>query len=91
MWWKSKRSERDYLPRYRFKIEEEGAISAGWWREHRPCKVRDVSSGGAGVELEFEEPLPRIMTLFLPAERMSARVRKVWQKGRRVGFQFLDE
>jgi hypothetical protein len=43
------------------------------------------------VELEFEEPLPRIMTLFLPAERMSARVRKVWQKGRRVGFQFLDE
>ena len=90
MWWKLRHGERNYPPRYRFKIQEEGAISAGWWREPRRCKVCDISSGGAGVELDSDEPLPRILFLFLPAERMSARVRVVWQQGRRAGLQFLE-
>lgn len=90
MWWKFKHGKRKYPPRYRFKVQEEGAIIAGWWREHRPCIVHDISAGGAGVELQSDEPLPHVLTLYLPSMRVSAKVRMVWQRGRRAGFQFLE-
>lgn len=91
MWWIFRgRQRQNQKARRRVDVRENGAISAGWWREHCACTICDISEGGAGAELVSEEPLPRVVTLFLPARRMSAKVRTVWQRGRRAGFQYLE-
>jgi hypothetical protein len=54
------------------------------------CTIRNVSLGGAGVELSADVDLPPVF--IIDATGWPPRVcRMAWRDGRRMGVQFLDQ
>lgn len=62
-----------------------------------PCTVRDISRGGARLELDRTDPplvaeqLPDLIVLYLCPERSEVQCRVAWRDGRHFGVQFLGE
>jgi hypothetical protein len=61
------------------------------------CTVRDLSQGGARLELDRVKParvseqLPDHVTLYFCPDRTDAECRVAWRDGRHFGVQFLGE
>jgi hypothetical protein len=56
----------------------------------RPCKVTDMSDGGARLELDAAERLPKFFRLvFSRTTRAGPRCEMRWRRGRSVGVRFL--
>ena len=54
------------------------------------CTVRNVSSGGACLELERRTSLPNDFSLLIKPECVRRSCRLVWQSSLRVGVQFVS-
>ena len=52
------------------------------------CTVRNMSSGGAAVDLDGAVPLPSTLTLSIACDQFARRCRPVWRSDRRVGLAF---
>jgi hypothetical protein len=69
----------------------EGEIEP-WW-----CTVRDVSQGGARLELDRAQPprvseqLPDHIILYFCPDRAEVPCRIAWRDGRHLGVQFTGE
>ena len=61
------------------------------------CTVRDLSDGGARLELERAKPpvvseqLPDLVTVHLCPDRTDVDCRIAWRDGRHFGVQFVGE
>lgn len=56
----------------------------------RPCKVTDLSDGGARLELDVAERLPKFFRLiFSRTTRAGPQCEMRWRRGRSVGVKFL--
>jgi PilZ domain len=61
------------------------------------CAVRDLSHGGARLELDPSEPprvseqLPELVLLFFCPDRTEVECRIAWREGRHFGVQFTSE
>ena len=53
-----------------------------------PCTVRNLSSGGAAVDLDQPADLPPSFMLTIESDRLIRRCRPVWSNERRVGVAF---
>jgi hypothetical protein len=53
-----------------------------------PCVVRNLSSGGAAVDLADQTSLPPSFTLTIERDRFIRRCRPVWRSDKRVGLAF---
>jgi hypothetical protein len=62
-----------------------------------PCTVRDLSRGGARLELDRTRPqrvseqLPDEVVLYFCPERTEVSCRIAWRDGRHFGVQFIGE
>ena len=62
-----------------------------------PCTVRDLSRGGARLELDRTSPLrvseqlPDELVLYFCPERTEVSCRLAWRDGRHFGVQFTSE
>ncbi|MGD9924820.1 MAG: PilZ domain-containing protein [Pseudorhodoplanes sp.] len=54
------------------------------------CRVRNMSSGGACLELERRTKLPGDFSLLIKPEYIRRSCRLVWQSDLRVGVQFVS-
>jgi len=52
------------------------------------CTVRDLSGGGAALEVVSPLYIPDRFTLFIQREQSRRACRIVWRKGRRMGVAF---
>jgi hypothetical protein len=53
-----------------------------------PCTVRNLSSGGAAIDLAERAELPPSFTLMIESDQFIRRCRPVWSNERRVGVAF---
>ncbi len=67
-------------------------LSEPWW-----CTVRDLSHGGARLELDrckpsrVSEQLPDQMILYFCPDRTEVQCRVCWRDGRHFGVQFIGD
>jgi hypothetical protein len=54
------------------------------------CTVRNMSSGGAAIDLDGQVMLPASFTLAIAHDHTVHRCRAVWRNDRRVGLAFLQ-
>jgi hypothetical protein len=54
------------------------------------CTVRNMSSGGACLELERRTSLPNDFSLLIKPECIRRSCRLVWQSSSRAGVQFVS-
>jgi hypothetical protein len=54
------------------------------------CTVRNMSSGGAAIDLDGEVMLPPSFTLSIARDRSVRRCRAVWRNDRRIGLAFVE-
>ncbi len=52
------------------------------------CTVRNMSGGGAALDVSETAIVPRIFRLAIRADGFNARCRVIWNKGRRFGIAF---
>ena len=52
------------------------------------CTVRNVSAGGAAIDLAEHIHLPQSFTLLIERDQFMRRCRPVWSRERRVGVAF---
>jgi hypothetical protein len=52
------------------------------------CTVRNLSSGGAAIDLASTASLPPSFMLLIEADQFIRRCHPVWSNGRRVGLAF---
>ncbi len=52
------------------------------------CTVRNLSSGGAAIDLAYNVSLPPSFMLVLETDRVMHRCRPVWSNARRIGVAF---
>lgn len=52
------------------------------------CTVRNISDGGAALDVTHTAAIPRTFRLAIKADGFLARCRVVWNKGRRFGIAF---
>ena len=64
-------------------------IDAGDGRDPIQCCIRNISSGGACLELSEKAELPNEVTLIIGNVIRAAKV--VWRKGNQIGIAFLEE
>jgi hypothetical protein len=55
-----------------------------------PCTVRNMSDGGAAIDLDGPVALPDSFTLSIARDRFERRCRTVWRNDKRVGLAFLQ-
>jgi hypothetical protein len=53
-----------------------------------PCTVRNLSSGGAAIDLAERADLPPSFSLMIESDRFIRRCHQVWSNERRVGVAF---
>jgi hypothetical protein len=52
------------------------------------CILRDISVGGARLQLERPSDLPTYFMLTIPAERIERGCALVWKAGEQIGVRF---
>ncbi|HEX7788967.1 MAG TPA: PilZ domain-containing protein [Afipia sp.] len=52
------------------------------------CTVRNMSSGGAGIDIGNAAWVPRTFRLAITRDDLSVRCRVIWNNGSRVGVAF---
>jgi hypothetical protein len=65
---------------------DRGTIYADIRSPATPCSVVDTAAGGACIEVDGKEPIPKKFILAHGGVKKNCRV--VWQTGRRVGVTF---
>ncbi|GEO15805.1 PilZ domain-containing protein [Microvirga aerophila] len=60
-------------------------------RSHVGCMVRDLSDGGAKIELSEDTPLPYEFELEIPDMSLCVRTRVAWTNGRSYGLMFIEK
>jgi hypothetical protein len=60
-------------------------------RPHVGCIVRDLSDGGAKIELSEDAPLPYEFELEIPDMSLCVRTRVAWTNGRSYGLMFIEK
>jgi hypothetical protein len=53
------------------------------------CTVRNMSAGGAAIDLENPVTLPQSFTLSISRDNFARNCRPVWRNDRRVGLAFV--
>ena len=53
------------------------------------CTVRNISTGGAAIDLDAPVALPPSFTLSIACDQLERRCRAVWRNDRRVGLAFV--
>lgn len=56
---------------------------------HIPCRLENISEGGACVLLANDAAIPPYFVLFIPAEKVERSCSVVWRRGSRIGVQFV--
>jgi hypothetical protein len=54
-----------------------------------PCRLVDISSGGAGLLFADCPSIPQVFLLTVPDEKLQRRCGIVWRRGVRIGVQFF--
>ena len=54
-----------------------------------PCTVRNMSAGGAAIDLDAPVMLPQSLTLSIACDDFVRNCRTVWRSDRRVGLAFV--
>ena len=54
-----------------------------------PCRLVDISSGGAGLLFVDSATIPQVFVLTVPSEKLQRRCGIVWRNGIRIGVQFF--
>ena len=54
------------------------------------CTVRNMSEGGAAIDLEGPFTLPQSFTLSIACDNFVRNCRPVWRSDRRVGLAFVQ-
>lgn len=55
------------------------------------CTLRNVSAGGAAVDLDDAVTVPQCFTLSIPRDNVTRHCRAVWRSERRIGLAFVNE
>lgn len=53
-----------------------------------PCTVRNMSAGGAALDLDAPATLPQSITLSIACDEFVRKCRTVWRSDKRVGLAF---
>jgi hypothetical protein len=53
------------------------------------CLVRNMSDGGANLEVESQNGIPSSFELVINVEHSNHRCHVVWRKARRIGVEFV--
>ncbi|MHC2626792.1 hypothetical protein ACVIW2_008824 [Bradyrhizobium huanghuaihaiense] len=54
------------------------------------CTVRNMSAGGAAIELESPVSLPQSFTLSITCDNFVRHCRPVWRSDKRIGLAFVQ-
>ncbi|EJN07568.1 PilZ domain-containing protein [Bradyrhizobium sp. YR681] len=54
------------------------------------CTVRNMSEGGAAIDLEVSVILPKSLTLSIARDNFVRDCREVWRSDRRIGLAFVQ-
>ncbi|MDE2378706.1 PilZ domain-containing protein [Bradyrhizobium sp.] len=54
------------------------------------CTVRNMSTGGAAIDLDSPVALPEAFTLSIACDHSEHRCHAVWRSNKRVGIAFLQ-
>ena len=54
------------------------------------CTVRNMSEGGAAIDLDAPLPLPQSFTLSIACDGFVRNCRAVWRSERRIGLAFVQ-
>ncbi|UWU81313.1 PilZ domain-containing protein [Bradyrhizobium huanghuaihaiense] len=54
------------------------------------CTVRNMSAGGAAIELESPVSLPQSFTLSIARDNFVRNCRPVWRSDKRIGLAFVQ-
>ena len=54
------------------------------------CTVRNMSAGGAAIDLENPVALPQSFTLSISRDHFVRNCRPVWRNDRRIGLAFVQ-
>ena len=54
------------------------------------CVVRNISSGGAAIDLDDSVALPQAFTLAIAQDKFVRQCRAVWRSDKRVGLAFMQ-
>lgn len=55
------------------------------------CTVRNMSTGGAAIDLDGPAKLPPSFTLSIERDHFTRNCRAVWQSDRRIGLAFVQD
>ena len=55
------------------------------------CTVRNISVGGAAVDLDAPVALPQSFALIIASDSIVRRCRAVWHNGKRIGLAFMQQ
>jgi len=54
------------------------------------CVVRNISSGGAAIDLDHPVALPQAFTLAIAQDNVVRQCRAVWRSDKRIGLAFMQ-
>ena len=54
------------------------------------CTVRNMSEGGAAIDLDAPVTLPQSFTLAIARDNLVRNCREVWRSDRRIGLAFVQ-
>lgn len=54
------------------------------------CTVRNMSDGGAAIDLDTPVTLPQLFTLSITRDNFVRNCRTVWRSERRIGLAFVQ-
>jgi hypothetical protein len=54
------------------------------------CLIRDMSDGGARLELSENVIIPDLMELYIPKKEKTVHARVLWRRGNEVGVEYAD-
>jgi hypothetical protein len=54
------------------------------------CLVRDMSDGGARLELSENVIIPDVMELYIPKKQKTFHAHVLWRRGNEVGVEYAD-
>lgn len=77
--------ETRIAPRYR--VLKAANIEQGG--NKRPCRIRDISTTGAALELPDLSKIPDMFMLHVPEDGLRLECRVVWRRDFRVGVTFV--
>ncbi|MCK1745554.1 PilZ domain-containing protein [Bradyrhizobium sp. 139] len=55
------------------------------------CTVRNMSEGGAAIDLDHPVTLPQSFTLSIARDNFVRNCRTVWRNDRRIGLAFVQQ